>query len=131
MDDDCLVGELVAADGGDFDLGEGLWRIPDSKTAAGGRLVEETAFAAREIRAHVAQKGAEGRPAGATDPMWVTSKGTRLGAENVWRMLRTLVKRTNEKRAAEGKMLIPHVTPHTLRRTFASMCFWAKRELPG
>jgi hypothetical protein len=45
--------------------------------------------------------------------MWVTSKGTRLRAENVRRMLRTLAKRTNEKRAAEGKMLIPHVTPHT------------------
>jgi integrase len=45
-------------------------------------------------------------------------------------MLRELVKRTNKKREAEGKMLLPHVTPHTLRRTFASMCFWAKRELP-
>lgn len=130
----CLCGprisEAIAADGGDFDLGEGLWRIPDSKTPAGVRLVEATAFAAREIRAHVAQKKADGRPAGAGDPMWVTSKGTRLRAGNVRRMLRTLVKRTNEKREAEGKMLIPHVTPHTLRRTFASMCFWAKRELP-
>lgn len=27
-------------------------------------------------------------------------------------------------------MLIPRVTLHTLRRTFASTCFWAKRELP-
>ena len=61
--------------------------------------------------------------------MWVTSKGTRLGAENVRWMLRELVERTNEKREAEGKMLLPHVTPHTLRRTFASMCFWAKREV--
>jgi integrase len=130
----CLCGprisELIAADGGDFDLGEGLWRIPDSKTPAGVRLVEATDFAAAEIRAHVAQKRVDGRPAGAGDPMWVTSNGTRLGAENVRRMLRDLVKRTNERRGAEGKMLLPHVTPHTLRRTFASMCFWAKRELP-
>jgi integrase len=130
----CLCGprisELVAADGGDFDLGEGLWRIPDSKPAAGVRLVEATDFAAKEIRAHVGQKKADGRLAGAGDPMWVTSNGTRLGAENVRRMLRGLVKRANKKREAEGKMLLPHVTPHTLRRAFASMCFWAKRELP-
>jgi integrase len=130
----CLCGprisELVAADGGDFDLGAGLWRIPDSKTPAGVRLVEATDFVAAEIRAHVARKKADSRLAGAADPMWVSSNGTRLGAENVRRMLRGLVKRTNEKREAEGKMLLPHVTPHTLRRTFASMCFWAKRELP-
>jgi integrase len=124
------ISELVAADGGDFDLGEGLWRIPDSKTAAGVRLVEASDFAAGEIRAHAARKKADGRLAGAGDPMWVASKGTRLNAENVRRMLRELVRRTNEKREVAGKMLLPHVTPHTLLRTFASMCFWAKRELP-
>ena len=62
--------------------------------------------------------------------MWVTSKGTRLNAGNVRRMLREVVRRTNEKRGAESKMLLPTVTPHTLRRTFACLCFWAKRELP-
>jgi GNAT superfamily N-acetyltransferase len=36
----------------------------------------------------------------------------------------------NEKRAAEGRMLLPaRVTPHTLRRTFASLCFFAGRDL--
>jgi len=127
---DGTTGFTATLPSGDFDLGEGLWRIPDSKTAAGVRLVEATDFAAAEIRAHVAQKKTDGRLVGGGDPMWVTSTGTRLGAENVRRMLRELVKRTNKKREADGKMLLPHVTPHTLRRTFASMCFWAKRELP-
>lgn len=41
-----------------------------------------------------------------------------------------VVQRVNEKRAAEGKMLLPErVTPHTLRRTFASLCFFAGRDL--
>jgi integrase len=62
--------------------------------------------------------------------MWVTSKGTRLGSGNVRRMLREVVRRTNERRAKKGKMLIPAITPHDLRRTFACLCFWAKRELP-
>jgi integrase len=41
-----------------------------------------------------------------------------------------VVERANEKRAAEGRMLPPRtVTPHTLRRTFASLCFFAGRDL--
>ena len=40
------------------------------------------------------------------------------------------MQRVNEKRAAEGRMLLPaRVTPHTLRRTFASLCFLAGRDL--
>ena len=35
-----------------------------------------------------------------------------------------------KKRATEGRMLLPErVTPHTLRRTFASLCFFAGRDL--
>ncbi len=130
----CLCGprisEALDADVGHFDRATGLWRIPDAKTPAGVRLIEASAYAAAEIRAHMAQKHVDGRETGAHDPMWITSKGTRLRAGNVRRMLRGVVKRANEKREAEGKMLLPHVTPHTLRRTFACLCFWAGRELP-
>jgi integrase len=42
----------------------------------------------------------------------------------------TVVQRVNEKRAAEGRLLLPaRVTAHTLRRTFASLCFFAGRDL--
>jgi integrase len=41
-----------------------------------------------------------------------------------------VVERVNEKRARAGKLLLPpRVTPHTLRRTFASLCFFAGRDL--
>jgi integrase len=44
--------------------------------------------------------------------------------------IKGVVERANEKRAAEGRMLLPtSVTPHTLRRTFASLCFFAGRDL--
>jgi integrase len=79
-----------------------LWRIPDSKTPAGVRTVEITAFTANEFRVHVAQKKLDGRPCGPGDPMWVSSKGPC---------------------AEKAKMLLPAVTPHTLRRTFACICF--------
>jgi integrase len=51
------------------------------------------------------------------------ARGTRRPTKGV-------VQRVNEKRAAEGRMLLPaRVTPHTLRRTFASLCFFAGRDL--
>jgi integrase len=44
--------------------------------------------------------------------------------------IKGVVERANERRAAEGRMLLPAtVTPHTLRRTFASLCFFAGRDL--
>jgi integrase len=44
--------------------------------------------------------------------------------------IKGVVERANEKRAAEGRILLPaSVTPHTLRRTFASLCFFAGRDL--
>jgi integrase len=130
----CLCGprvsEALAADRGHFDLATGAWRIPDSKTSAGVRTVEVPIYASSELRAHVAEKERLGRSAGSRDPMWVTTKGTRLSQGNVRRMLRKLVKRVNERREGEDKMLLPSITPHALRRTFACLCFWAGRELP-
>ena len=39
------------------------------------------------------------------------------------------VERANDKRASEGKIPLPKkVTPHTLRRTYASLCFFAGRD---
>jgi integrase len=41
-----------------------------------------------------------------------------------------VVQRVNYKRVAEGSDAAPHaITPHMLRRTFASLCFFAGREL--
>lgn len=124
------IEEATAAVGGAFDLAGSAWSIPGSKTAAGIRLIEVTAFAAAELQSHVAQKDTLGRSSGPDAPMWVTRNGTRLSPNNIRRMLRTLVRRVNKKRATEGKMQLPKVTPHTLRRTFACLCFWAGRELP-
>ena len=61
------------------------------------------------------QPAAERRgPAGEEDP-----KGTK-----------GVIERVKEKRAAEGKMLLrERNTPHALRRAFASLCFFAGRDL--
>ena len=130
----CLAGprisEAIAADRGDLDLAAGRWRIPEAKTDAGERDVELTMFLADELREHVARMQSLGRPRGAREPMWPTRTGGRLNASNVRRrLLAEFVRRANERREAAGEMLLPQrVTPHTLRRTFASLALAAGRD---
>jgi hypothetical protein len=120
------------------------------KTEAGiDRTLELSAFLLDELRAHLATIPARLRDErGATLPIFHTRPGGRLNASNVRNRLlngtpdkklpngrtkagvKGIVERVNEKRAAEGRMLLPaRVTPHTLRRTFASLCFFAGRDL--
>jgi integrase len=138
----CLAGprisEVITADRGDFDLAAGRWRIPAAKTDGGERDVELTMLVADELREHVAARGI-----GIGHPMWPTWKGGRLNPSNIRNRLlqsgvgkgrdqkpsKGVVERVNERRAQQGKMLLPErVTPHALRRTFASLALTAGRD---
>ena len=115
------------------------------KTAAGiDRTLELSAFLLDELRAHLAAVPARLQDAhGVALPIFPTRTGGRLNPSNVRNRLLScmpargtrnptigVVQRVNEKRAAEGRMLLPaRVTPHTLRRTYASLCFFAGRDL--
>jgi integrase len=123
------ISEATKADRGEFDLAGDHWRIPEAKTDAGERTLELTVFCAEEQRGHVASTASLGRPIRARDPMYPTLPGGRLNDSNIReRLLGTVVERANERREAEGKMLLPEVTPHSLRRTFASLCYFAGRD---
>jgi integrase len=71
-----------------------------------------------------------GRPTSATAPIFPTYKGGRHSASNIRnRLLAECVTRVNAKRETEGKMLLPDkVTPHALRRTFASIALAGGRD---
>jgi integrase len=71
-----------------------------------------------------------GRDVSTGAPIFPTYRGGQHSASNVRnRLLAPCVRRANEKRAAEGKMLLSDkVTPHTLRRTFASLALAAGRD---
>jgi integrase len=123
------ISETLKSDRGEYDLAGGdRWRIPASKTEAGQRDVELTAYLTDELRSHVAASPSRGRNLSARKPMFPTSKGTRMTQENIRRMIDGVVKRTNIRREAEDKMLLPPVTPHSLRVTFVSLCFMAGRD---
>jgi integrase len=126
----CLAGprisELVLADRREMDLVGGAYLIPEAKTDAGERTVDVTAYLGDELRAHAAAKKL--LPGG---PMFPTRTGGRLNDHNIRQRLlpEECVRRANEKRAERGALPLPKkVTPHTLRRTFASLCFFAGRD---
>jgi integrase len=59
---------------------------------------------------------------GAHDPVFANRNGQRNAVDNVRRIIvETAVERANELLAARGQREIAHCTPHTLRRTFASI----------
>jgi integrase len=144
----CLAGprisELTQTSVGRLDLQDGGLEL-GLKTAAGiDRHLELSAFLVAELRGHVESVPAALRDRyGPTLPLFPTRTGGRLNPSNIRNRLLNgtaagdgkapitgVVERANEKRAAEGRMLLPtSVTPHTLRRTFASLCFFAGRDL--
>jgi integrase len=144
----CLAGprisELIESPRGRLDLHAGQL-VLGKKTEAGiDRTLEVSAFLLDELRAHLAALPGVLRDAhGAALPIFPTRTGGHLNASNIRNRLlngtpargtrsptKGVVERVNEKRAAEGRMLLPaRVTPHTLRRTFASLCFFAGRDL--
>jgi integrase len=131
----CIAGprisELTCAPRARLDLHGGRLRVGEAKTAAGLRDLELTAFLLDELRSHLAAIPADLRDAHHAElPIFPTRTGGRLNASNIRnRLLKETVKRVNERREKDGRMLLPEkVTPHTLRRTFASLALAAGRD---
>ncbi len=110
------VGELLALRWRDVDLATERITVRASKTDAGERVVDiwpelrEELFAWKTKAHHVRLD----------DYVFATSTGKPDSRSNVGRMLRRAVERANEQ--LEESQL-PAVSPHTLRRTFASLLY--------
>ena len=95
------------------------------------RDIELTAFLADELRGQLARISGSLRDRhGPALPVFNSRTGRAINASNVRnRLLAETVEKVNEKRGKEGRMLLPDkVTPHTLRRTFASLSLAAGRD---
>src|SRR4051794_38173808 len=104
----------------DVHLATGRLRVPGTKTAAAERTVDLLPLLRDELAAHAAQsrRGPDGL-------VFATSSGGKFGATNVRRRVLTpAVERANRYLSARDAETLPEgLTPHPLRRTFASVLY--------
>ena len=113
------VSELCGLDGPHVDLAAARLRVPRSatKSDAGERNVPIVPALERRLIEH-----RERYPNGPGQPAFPTRNGTRQNADNIRsRILAPIRDRANRQLEAEDRLPIAHMTPHTLRRTFASI----------
>ena len=112
------IGEALALDWRDVNLATGTLIVGTAKTDAGtyreidlpGGLIE----ALSEWKAY--------RPAAAADPVFVTRTGRRQTVTNVDHRLKGAIKAANRELAKAGiEPISERVSPHSLRRTYASL----------
>jgi integrase len=113
------VSELCGLDGPHIDIAGGRLRIPRSatKSDAGERNVPLVPALHRQLVEHRREY-----PRGPGQAAFPTRNGTRQSPDNIRsRILATIREQANRLLEAEGRVQIAHMTPHTLRRTFASI----------
>jgi integrase len=103
------------------ELGRGILRVPGTKTAAADRTVTLLPLLRDELAALAAPRRNVDRNA----LVFGTSTGAKQSPSNVRRrVLARAVERANERLADDDREPLPEgLTPHSLRRTFASLLY--------
>ena len=122
------IGELCALRWRDVDLAGGWLSVGEAKTDAGRRRVKLRG-ALREELASVRVRLGDPSPDAF---VFQTRAGRQSSGDNIRsRVLNAAVRRANDNRRARGDTPLPEgITPHSLRRTFASVLY-ALGEDPG
>jgi integrase len=102
--------------------------VDDSKTEAGVREIHMSPFVREEVALYRASLPDEPSPA---DPVFAVRGGGPGDRFNLGRRLKRIATVANELREMEGRAPMPiRITPHTMRRTFVTLCFQAGKDLP-
>jgi integrase len=122
------IGEALALRWRDVDLARGVIRVRDAKTDAGVRTVNMLPVLRDELlgfRARLADPSA-------TDLVFATTSGGRLSETNIRRrIIAKAVELANTALLeADGDPIEVRLTPHSLRRTFASLLFAIGEDAP-
>lgn len=116
------IGEACALDWRDVNLGTGTIVVRESKTAAGEGREVDLPIGLQEELATWRARSPRTRPG---DPVFVSrARGgqcARQTPRNVQARLTTAVKAANERLVEAGIAPIDKVSPHSLRRTYASL----------
>ncbi len=122
------VGELLALRWRDVDMAGGWMYVEESKTDAGRRRIKIRGA----LRVEVARVRARQPESGPDQVVFATSTGRQQSADNFRsRVLKPSVNEANRAPTASQSPPLPEgITPHSLRRTFASVLY-ALGEDPG
>ena len=121
------LGELLALRWRDVDLADGWLYVGHSKTDAGVRRIKIRP-ALRDVLLEL--KANPGTSIGPDALVFGTVTGKQQSPSNVRRMMRNVVDRANERLQEAGEAPLPRLSPHSLRRTFASVMFALGESIP-
>jgi integrase len=123
------ISELMDLKVAQVDLTRGRFKLADAKTEAGVREVEITLYLRDELLEYVMDRHARGLPHSSSDHFFGTSTGKRRDPDRFRdRILARAVERASSNRAAAGMPPLPEITPHSLRRTWATFAAMIGRD---
>jgi integrase len=123
------ISELLDLRWGQVDTERSRFKVADSKTDAGIREVEMTLYLRDELLAYAAGRRERGLTREHDDFFFSTSTGKRRDDDRFRdRILSRSVERANRNRARDGLPPLPAITPHSLRRTWATFAAIAGRH---
>ncbi len=123
------ISEMIDLRVAQVDLARSRFKLADAKTEAGVREVEITLYLRDELLAHAMDRRARGLPFGPSDHFFGTATGRRRDPNRFRdRILARAVERANSNRAQSGMAPMPDITPHSLRRTWATFAAMIGRD---
>jgi integrase len=123
------ISEMLDLRWANVDLPRSRFAVQDSKTEAGVREVEMTLYLRGELLAYATDRRSRGLPCGHADYFFGTTTGKRRDDNRFRdRNLQRAVVRADTNRADDGLAPLPDITPHSLRRTWATFAAIAGRH---
>ncbi|MQA75241.1 MAG: tyrosine-type recombinase/integrase [Solirubrobacterales bacterium] len=122
------VGELCELRIGQFRLHDpagARLRIPDAQTEAGVREVQLSPDLSEQLVIHLDRLRRAGHPTGPRGMGVPHSRGGRPSRQRMAKIVAEAAKAASKRMRGRGLPPLPHVTPHTLRRTYISIALLA------
>jgi integrase len=111
------------------DLARARFKVTNAKTDKGVREVEMMLYLRDVLLDYAAHRRTAGLPAGPNDHFFGGASGVRRSSQRLRTgVLERSVERANGHRRAAGLAELPAITPHSLRRTWATFAALAGRD---
>jgi integrase len=110
------------------DVARGRFKLTDAKTEKGIREVEMTLYLRELLAEYLAARVARGASVGANDPFLGGAGGRTCSDKTIRLRLVRSTERANANRTRAGLAELPKITPHSLRRTWATFAALVGRD---